>query len=269
MKKYLTAILLFSIFAGPLFAQTQESDTTTSEGQVKKVYKVFGNTWYVILNDDGSKTFEMETQDYTNYHDEKTKKFETSFLESELGINIWPLDKGAPDVKPWGSWYVGLNTTGTWKPSKNFHLKSSLGVSWYNFKLEDKDLIAVKNPDGIEWQEFNNGEGTKSKISASFVNFTLIPSIQTNDGNLRIGAGGYVGYRIGGRGKFVYEDAEGEENKLFEKSNMYIENLRYGLRGEIGVGKEIDLFFNYDLNDLFQSGKGPELQAMSFGIIFN
>lgn len=266
MKKYLTGIILFGFFAAPLFAQNSQSDS--SENQTKKVHKAFGHTWYVVLNENGSKTYEWETEDYTNYKDEKSGKFETNF-EPEVGINIWPVDKGAPEVKPWGSWYVGLNTTGTWKPSKNFHIKSSLGVSWYNFKLEDTDLIAVKTSDGIEWQEFNEGDGTKSKISASFVNFTLVPSIQTNDGNLRLGAGGYIGYRIGGRGKFVYDDADGEQNKLYEKSNMYIENFRYGLRGEIGVGKEIDLFFNYDLNDLFQPGKGPEMQAMSFGVIFN
>lgn len=267
MKKHLTGVLLYCFFAAPLIAQTNESDS--SEDQVKKVQKAFGNTWYVVLNEDGSKSYEWETENEDQYHKQKSGKFETTFPESEVGINIWPVDKGAPEVKPWGSWYVGLNMTGTWKPSKNFHIKSALGVSWYNFKLEDTDLIAVKTPEGIEWQEFNEGVGTKSKISASFVNFTLVPSIQTNDGNLRIGAGGYVGYRIGGRGKFVYDDAEGEENKLYEKSNMHIENFRYGLRGEIGVGKEIDLFFNYDLNDLFQPGKGPEMQAMSFGIIFN
>jgi hypothetical protein len=266
MKKYLTGILLFGFFAAPLFAQTSQSDS--SENQTKKVHKAFGHTWYVILNENGSKSYEWETENEDQYHKQKSGKFETNF-EPEVGINIWPVDKGAPEVKPWGSWYVGLNTTGTWKPSKNFHIKSSLGVSWYNFKLEDTDLIAVKTPDGIEWQEFNEGVGTKSKISASFVNFTLVPSIQTNDGNLRLGAGGYVGYRIGGRGKFVYDDADGEQNKLYEKSNMYIENFRYGLRGEIGVGKEIELFFNYDLNDLFQPGKGPEMQAMSFGVIFN
>lgn len=266
MRKYLTAILLFGFSAAPLFAQTSESDS--SENQIKKIRKAFGHTWYVVLNENGSKSYEWETEDYTNYQDEKSGKFETNF-EPEVGINIWPVDKGAPEVKPWGSWYVGLNTTGTWKPSKNFHIKSSLGVSWYNFKLEDTNLIAVKTPDGIEWQEFNEGDGTKSKISASFFNFTLVPSIQTNDGNLRLGAGGYIGYRIGGRGKFMYDDADGEQNKLYEKSNMYIENLRYGLRGEIGVGKEIDLFFNYDLNDLFQPGKGPEMQAMSFGVLFN
>jgi hypothetical protein len=49
---------------------------------------------------------------------------------------------------------------------------------------------------------------------------------------------------------------------------MYVNNVRYGLRSEIGVGS-VTMFFNYDLNDLFEPGKGPELQAMSFGIILN
>ena len=171
-------------------------------------------------------------------------------------------------MKPWGSWYVALNSTGTWKPSKNFHLKSSIGVSWYNFKFEDKNQIAVKTPDGLDFQEFIEGTGTKSKISASYANFTLVPTIRSNDGNFRFGAGGYAGLRIGGRGKFVYDDENGDKKKQYENSNMYVENFRYGLRSEIGIG-DVTLFFNYDLNDLFQAGKGPEFQAMSFGIYLN
>jgi hypothetical protein len=92
-----------------------------------------------------------------------------------------------------------------------------------------------------------------------------MPTLRSNDGNLRFGAGAYAGLRIGGRGKFVYDDVDGNQRKQFEKSNMYVENLRYGLRSEIGVG-DVTFFFNYDLNELFQPGLGPELQAMSFGI---
>jgi len=58
---------------------------------------------------------------------------------------------------------------------------------------------------------------------------------------------------------------DGDKQKVFTKSNMYVENFRYGLRGEIGVG-DVTFFFNYDLNDLFQPGLGPELQAISFGL---
>lgn len=264
MKPLSLTALLFTLLSFSVFAQ----EKTAMEGEKTKVYTMFGKTWQVTKFSDGSKTYEWDIEDidYSDYKDHKHSNFSTNFLEPEVGINIWPLDKGAPEVKPWGSWYVALNTTGTWKPSKNFHLKSALGVNWYNFKFEDTDIIAVKTPDGIEFQEFDEGVGTKSKISASYANVTLVPTIRTNDGNFRVGLGGYAGLRIGGRGKFVYDDAEGEENKLFEKSNMYVDNVRYGLRSEIGIG-DLTLFFNYDLNDLFEPGKGPELQAMSFGIL--
>ncbi|GMQ30806.1 hypothetical protein [Algoriphagus confluentis] len=241
---------------------------TAMEGEKTKVYTLMGKSWMVTKYQDGTKIYEWEIneEDYQNHRQTKPSRFETNFIEPELGINLWPVDQGAPEVKPWGSWYFAMNTTGTWKPSRNFRLKSALGVNWYNFKFEDTDLIAVKTPEGLDFQEFTDGMGTKSKISASFVNLTLVPSIQTNDGNLRFGLGGYAGLRIGGRGKYVYEDENGDKTKLFEKSNMYVDNFRYGLRSEIGVG-EVSLFFNYDLNDLFQPGRGPELQAMSFGIL--
>lgn len=262
---YLTA-LLFNFLAFPLLAQ----EKTAMEGEKTKVYTVLGKTWQVTKFADGSKTYEWDIEDidYTNYQKHKSSKFSYNFLEPELGINIWPSNQGAPNVKPWGSWYVGLNSTGTWKASKNFHLKSALGVSWYNFKFEDRNVIAIKTPDGLVFQDFDQGGGTKSKISASFLNLTLIPTIRSNDGNLRFGAGGYAGMRIGGRGKFVYNDDNGSRQKLLEKSNMFVENFRYGLRSEIGIA-DVTLFFNYDLNDLFQPGLGPEFQAMSFGILFN
>lgn len=266
MKLFSVTALLLTLLSLPLLAQ----EKTAMEGEKTKVYTLFGKTWQVTKYSDGSKTYEWDIEDidYTNYQSTKSSKFTSNFVEPEVGINIWPSNEGAPAVKPWGSWYVALNTTGTWKPSKNFHLKSALGVSWYNFKFEDTDIIAVKTPEGIEFQEFTEGTGTKSKISASFVNLTLVPTVRSNDGNFRFGAGGYAGLRVGGRGKFVYDDAEGDQHKQFEKSNMYVENFRYGLRSELGIG-DFTLFFNYDLNDLFEAGKGPEFQAMSFGILLD
>lgn len=273
MKSFYTTTFLLLFLAFPILAQKK----TAMQGEKTKVYTLFGKTWQVTKFSDGSKTYEWDIEDidYSSYQSPpKASKFSYNFLESEVGINIWPSNQGAPAVKPWGSWYVALNSTGTYKASKNFHLKSSLGVSWYNFKFEDPNQIAVKTPTGLEFQDFGDDTGlpirtgTKSKISASFVNLTLVPTVRSNDGNFRFGAGGYAGMRLGGRGKFVSEGADGEKSKQYEKSNMYFENFRYGLRSEIGVG-DFTLFFNKDLNNLFQTGKGPEFKAMSFGIIFD
>ena len=48
---------------------------------------------------------------------------------------------------------------------------------------------------------------------------------------------------------------------------MYAQNFRYGLRTEIGVG-DVNVFLTYDLNNFFMTEKGPEVQAISFGVAF-
>ena len=268
MRKLNLTILVTLFFSGSLLSQT--NDSIKVENQTTE-FTIFGKSWKVIQYEDGTKSYEWEDQDDSQDHTQKKRsKFHYNFLESEVGINVWPIDKGAPKVKPWGSWYVSLQSVGTWKASKNFHLKSTLGVDWYNFKFEDASLVAVKTPDGLQFIDYNlidpsNGlDPIKSKISASYATLSLVPTLRTNNGKMRIGAGGYAGYRLGGRGKFVYE-VDGEKNKDFTKSNMYVANFRYGVRGEIGIG-DVTLFLNYDLNNLFEEQKGPELQAMSFGI---
>ena len=263
MKTKLLPLILFILTLSQAIAQDNADTVIYTKS---KVIRVFGNSWNYYQKEDGKWVLEVEEDDEVEIKDKayKRKRF-TADLDTELGINLVNPTGKMPDVKPWGSWYYAINILGTTRVAKNFHLYSSVGVNWYNFKLEDRSLIAVKTPDGIEWEEFTGGTGTKSKISASYVNFTLVPTILTNNHKLRLGLGGYVGLRVGGRGKFVYDDENGKKQKQFEKSNMYVDNLRYGARAEIGVG-DVTLFYVYDLNDLFQPGLGPEVNAMSFGI---
>jgi len=75
-----------------------------------------------------------------------------------------------------------------------------------------------------------------------------------------------VGYRIASKTKLVYEE-NGEREKEKDRDNFYLNNLRYGLRIQIGV-RSTDLFVNYDMNELFAKDKGPKLNAVSFGLIF-
>jgi hypothetical protein len=93
---------------------------------------------------------------------------------------------------------------------------------------------------------------------------------KTEEG-VSLAAGPYVGYRLGGRSKFVYEGSGNLEHLRKESSKvntgLYLENLRYGLRGEIGIGKNLTFFSTYDLNEFFQPGKGPALNPITFGII--
>jgi hypothetical protein len=207
------------------------------------------------------------------------KSFRT-FQSFDLGINNLIENRGFPTsdkpyaTKGWGSWNFGMNWMASQKISNGFYWDFGLGFQWYNFKFENRDIQAVRGDGSIEFLERSDVNGMKSKISASYLTamtlFKLDFGKMDGDGKkgLQVAAGPYVGYRLGGRSKFVYEDLSGSaRRKDVENTGLYLENLRYGVRGELGVGK-IKFYTTYDLNELFQDGKGPAVTPISFGVIF-
>ncbi len=263
MKKAYSLVLALAISL-PFYGLSQENRTVVKS----KTLHFFGEDWTYQKFSDGTKTFEAVVENQNWDQDSVLQEEEAKFsVESvtDLGINLWNPGNQTPAIKPWGSWNVEVKLLGQYKATKNLHLNTSLGVNWFNYKFEDRDQIAIRTPNGIAWEEFTRGDGTKSKISASYANLTFVPTLVSNNGKLSFGVGAYGGLRLGGRGKFVYEDADGNSKKQFEKANMFANNFRYGLRTEIGVG-DVTVFVTYDLNDFFIVDKGPEVQAISFGI---
>ena len=211
----------------------------------------------------------------------------------ELGMNNYLENGDFPDanaapyaVRPWGSWYVSLGWSRANYVSKSLFFEWGGNFSWYSFKLEDDQIFIHKGPEMVEFNplpsEYN---GKKSKLTASYFNVSFVPTIDFSgnkrkvksleSGSIKIenykkqgfkfGVGVYGGYRLGSHSKVKYRK-DGETEKDKEHSSFYLNNWRYGLRMRMGI-KSLDLFINYDLNDLFIEGRGPELNAFSFGII--
>lgn len=239
----------------------------TAYKQKVTTFSIFDTKIEIIEEEDGKKSWEFTPQSKAYYEDSKKHRstYHSSELGFDLGINTWVQHEEAPKVRPWGSWNPAINLRYSYQKHKNFELNTLLGVSWYNFKFEDANTQALRSPEGIVFEEFD-GNAIKSKISASYLNLSLIPTIHSNNGKFRIGIGPYAGYRLGGRGKLVYRNENGNRNKAFQRANMYANNIRYGGRLEIGVGG-VDLFLNYDFNEYFQQDKGPRVNAISFGLI--
>lgn len=205
----------------------------------------------------------------------------------DLGTNNYLSDGKFPDesnelysVRPWGSWYVGLNQVMRTRVTRKFFIEWGAGVSWYNFKFQNDRTLITKNPDNISFSEdIRDFNFTKSKLTVAYINVNLIPMIDFGgnrrkaslfDGyhsdSFRIGMGPYIGYRIDSYSKSVYDD-QGEKNKEHNRSNYFLNNFRYGARLQFGFD-DVDFFFNYDLNELFVENKGPQLNAFSFGVTF-
>lgn len=211
----------------------------------------------------------------TDAKKEDNSSFKTNFT-LDLGVNnflqkgTFPTSDQPYATKGWGSWNVGLNSMGSLRLSEALRWNFGLAFQWYNFKFENRDFQAVRGQDQISFVERTDVTGVKSKLSASYLTAMTLLEVnlgKNKDKGLTLAAGPYIGYRLGGRSKFVYEES-GRAVDRTEKINtgLYLENLRYGFRGELGFGKNVTFFSTYDLNELFQEGKGPALNPITFGI---
>jgi len=177
------------------------------------------------------------------------------------------------ELSPFGSRYVGFGWTrsGTIRRGTKIAFKISYGVelSWYNFMLEN-NIIFVKGNDKIEFKDFKNSIGeqialSRNKLTIANINFPVMPYIAFKKGSTvtYIGAGGYVGYRVDSYTKIKESDSG---HKEWNQSSFFLNHVRYGLAFEIGLKSFPDLFVNYDMNNLFQDGRGPKIGGLSFGI---
>lgn len=214
-------------------------------------------------------------------------------INFDFGMNNYLESGEFPDasgslyaVRPWGSWYVGINSIHKFHIGGPFFLDWGKGISWYNFKFDDEYTRLVMNEDGIGFtQDQSPVEGIKSKLTVAHLNVSLVPMFDFSEGlrrvqsysvdgfnftqynkrGFRIGVGGYAGYRIGSHTKYVFRDDRKEKEK--DRGNFFLNNWRYGVRAQVGF-KALDLFFNYDLSPMYVGTVSPDLNPFSFGVTF-
>lgn len=210
--------------------------------------------------------------------DERGRTYHSTGLD--IGLNTYLGSDGIPsgtayDLKPFGSRYVAINSmfsTRLGTKKSPFYVSYGLSVSWHNFMFDGQTSVR-RTTAGAEFYT-PEVELEKSKLTAVHLNapvmFRYDPGFNSRRFAFQLGIGGYVGYRLDSYTKQVYfEDNDKERDR--DKSNFHMNDIRYGLAFELGVGNcnnSITLFGNYDLNPLFREGKGPELTPFSFGIRF-
>jgi hypothetical protein len=128
----------------------------------------------------------------------------------------------------------------------------------------------VKNTNEIGFRNYADAQGNviplcRNKLTVANINIPVMPYIAFKKSSTvtYIAAGGYIGYRIDSYTK-TKEDDSGK--KEWNHSSFFLNNVRYGLAFELGLKNFPDLFVNYDLNNMFQDGRGPKVGGISFGI---
>ena len=233
-----------------------------------------------------------ERYDSERYHKRRRSHIETSYrFGVDFGLNNYLEDGKFPDqsgalytVRPM-SWNIAINSN--WRSHLTGRLFMDWGpnIMWYNYFFQNKNTRIIRTEDGVEFVENDPPVGAQSsKLGITYINFQAVPILYLGQSKrsrysgwpcdwcskykfrgIRIGLGGYSGYRIDSWSKFVYKDESGKKQRDKQKDNYYFNNWRYGIRFLFGF-RGLTLYTNYDLNSLFSSGRGPELHAISFGI---
>ncbi|MBX0289571.1 PorT family protein [Hymenobacter sp. HSC-4F20] len=211
-------------------------------------------------------------------NDEKSNRAVHSNFNIDLGLNTLvnretPVGGEGFDLRPIGSRYLSLNwhyDIRVGEKGSPFHLVTGPELAFNNYMLDKNyqffDLAGrtVVTVDPF----FPDRELQKSKLSVSSINLPLMATLNFKNKKgrdaFRIGAGGFVGYRLGSHTKIKYEQ-EGNTKKDKDRGSYNLADFQYGLQGTIGI-RGLDLFAKYNLNDTFKNNRGPQAQTLSFGI---
>ncbi len=245
-----------------------------------------GSNWSSNNDNYRSRRQYKSNREYRSYKSYNRRRTYSSF-NIDLGTNNYLQDGKFPDesnsiytVRPWGSWYVALNSIQRTRLANKFFLEWGGGVSWYNFKFQNDRALLTKNDTEATFSlDSRTNDFQKSKLTVVYANFSLVPVIDFGGNNhkpglfsggrsrgFRLGAGPYVGYRIDSYTKQVFIQ-DGDDKVERHHDPYYLNNIRYGGRLQFGF-RGTDFFLNYDMNELFTANRGPQLNAFSFGVTF-
>ena len=241
----------------------------------------------VDYNDETSKTtVRVNRQSDTTqvegeeHREEKKKSCSTKLgLDVDLGLNtlvnsepyVNPTGESANyDLRPLGSRYVSINThlePRIGGPSSPLHLRTGLEFAFNNYMF-DKNVVL--RDEGDQAVFFLDPEQTymKTKLATSSVNLPLMITLKFKNSRgknaFSIGAGGFVGHRLGAHTKVKYAE-NGRNNKDKERGNFNLTDVQYGTNFLLSFGS-LQLFAKYNMNPLFRANRGPEVNTVSFGL---
>ncbi|GGG50154.1 outer membrane beta-barrel protein [Hymenobacter glacieicola] len=210
--------------------------------------------------------------------EERANRAVHSNFNIDLGLNTL-VNRETPaggqdfDLRPIGSRYLSLNwhyDIRVGKKGSPLHLLTGPELAFNNYML-DKNLQFVEaGSRTVVATDANNPdrELQKSKLAVSSINLPLMAVLDFKNKKgrdaFRIGAGGFMGYRLGSHTKIKYED-NGNTKKDKDRGSYNLADFQYGLQGTIGI-RRIDLFAKYHLNETFKNNRGPQAQTLSFGV---
>ncbi|REH47500.1 hypothetical protein C7448_106121 [Tenacibaculum gallaicum] len=184
------------------------------------------------------------------------------------------------DYKFWQSHFYELGFT--WKtrlskePSRTY-FKYGLSFLWNNLRAENNQYHVVNGEEtslNVHLEQLS--ESRLRHVQMSFpmhLEFDFSKNKKYSDGEvvdrtnkgLRVGVGGFFGFKLGTRQYLEYKNAQGVTVEEVQKNNFNMNKYNYGLSAYVAY-QGIGLYAKYDLNLLF---KDTDTRNISLGVRFD
>jgi len=144
----------------------------------------------------------------------------------------------------------------------NFFFVPGIGFAFERYKFKDGYVVGYNANDSLTMISPGDAGYSKLKKSQLIANYIEVPlefCFRSNPDDparsFKASIGGRVGYMFDSFTKVKYRE-DGETKKLKDKQNYSLSQFRYGVTARVGFGP-FSVFGYYNLNPLFESGKGP------------
>jgi len=153
----------------------------------------------------------------------------------------------------------------------NLGLTTGLGFDWHNYFLDtNSHLVEVDGitslymaPQGVNYEY--------SRLRTFHITVPLLLEWQPTFGRNHkffMSAGAIAGVNTFASYKVKYKDSEGNSITKVEGKGLNVAPLSLDFMGQIGYGSW-NVYAKYSPFSIFQSGKGPDVRAVSMGAVLN
>ena len=152
-----------------------------------------------------------------------------------------------------------------WSPiavKASFNRKNSLGIAsgltlvWRDYAFSDRKMTVAKE-NGMLTPVQIDGNFKKTKLTTFALRIPVLLTITETQSRVGVGLGGYVDFVTGGHTKY-------KSPKHKERGDYYVEPVQFGLQARMRY-KQIGIFANYGLGDMFQKDRGPATRPLTIG----
>jgi len=146
-------------------------------------------------------------------------------------------------------------------------LTTGMGIQWNKYAFKNNYTLQY-NSDSVYGVRDTLFTFSKNKLTATYLQIPLLLEFRTNAKASRafhMGLGVIGAFKIGSSLKQKYETG-GFESHGRVKGHYQLNPFQLYATARLGYGKKFDVFFNYCLDPLFESGKGPDLRPFTVGI---